>query len=319
LIKQEFSPIFVFYKKRKMMIGRRDFLKYTGIGISAAPALSHWFIRLLQDSQYEMVPLRNDTGLFIGRGGTIGWYMKGDEVVIVDTQFPDAAGELIQRVREKTSQPISLLINTHHHGDHTAGNIAFKGIVRQHVAHVNSKANQQRVAEARGQTDTQLYPDTTFEDEWSAKVGDENIRLHYFGPAHTDGDAYIHFENANVVHTGDLMFNRRFPFIDKSAGASIANWIEVLGKARNTFDTDTIYIFGHAGENHPVQGNQEDLKAMENYLSRLLEHVRAQVKAGKSKDEIVQSTPIIPGADEWQGSGIQRSIDAAWTEIVEEK
>ena len=78
------------------------------------------------------------------------------------------------------------------------------------------------------------------------KVDDETITLRYLGPAHTDGDSITHFENANVVHMGDLIFNRRFPYIDKSAGASVKNWIQVLKQTQKLFDKDTIFIFGHA-------------------------------------------------------------------------
>ena len=127
--------------------------------------------------------------------------------------------------KQQSDQTIDLLINTHHHGDHSGGNIAFKGITKMLLAHENSRKNQMREAKERDEEDSQLYPDTTYNKEWSEKVGDEIMTLRYFGPSHTDGDSIIHFENANIAHMGDLIFNRRFPYIDRSAGASIENWI----------------------------------------------------------------------------------------------
>jgi cyclase len=265
----------------------------------------------------EMHPLRHNVGYYTERGGTIGWLLTPDHLVVVDTQFPEQAGNLLAILRETNQKPLDLLINTHHHGDHTAGNIAFKGIVQTHVAHQNSHDNQERVANERDKLDEQLLPTTTFTDTWSQQVGDEKITLRYFGPAHTDGDALVHFENANVVHLGDLVFNRRFPYIDKSAGAHIGNWVSVLRKARKTFEKDTLYIFGHAGEGHPVTGSAADLKAMENYLRRLLKFMKKARRKGKTLEQLKASTTSIPSAPEWQGKGIERSLDAAWAELEE--
>jgi len=173
---------------------------------------------------------------------------------------------------------------------------------------------------AANREDTQLYPDTTYETTWSQKVGNETITLRYFGPGHTDGDSFIHFENANVVHCGDLLFNRRVPFIDKSSGANIKNWITALKKARKTFDKDTIFVFGHAGDGHPVTGTSADLNAMENYLGSLLKYAKKEIKAGKTKEEFTTAKlEFIPGAPEWRGQGIERSLSAVWEELVEGK
>ncbi len=184
------------------------------------------------------------------------------------------------------------------------------------VAHENSKKNQEAAVQRRGNSMEQVYPDLTFANTFQRKIGNETIRAYYFGPAHTDGDIIIHFEKDNVVHVGDLVFNRRFPFIDKAAGASIENWISVLEKIRNQFDNDAIFIFGHAHEAYPVTGNKEDLKAMENYLSSLLNYMTREVNAGKSLDNLLK-TKSIPGAEEWTGNGIERSINAAWEELSE--
>ena len=86
------------------------------------------------------------------------------------------------------------------------------------VAHENSLKNQKTVAEKAKSGDKQLYADVTFKDGWKYKIGGERLRSYYFGPGYTDGDALIHFENANVLHMGDLVFNRGYPFVDRSAG-----------------------------------------------------------------------------------------------------
>jgi glyoxylase-like metal-dependent hydrolase (beta-lactamase superfamily II) len=241
-------------------------------------------------------------------------------LVVVDTQFPDSAVHFIEELRKQNDRKIDLLINTHHHGDHTGGNIAFKGIVNKLVAHQNSKANQERVAVANKSEDKQLYPDTTYDKKWAQRVGSELMSMHYFGAGHTNGDSFVHFENANVVHCGDLVFNRRFPFVDRSSGASVQSWIEVLGKARKTFDQDTLFVFGHSGEGFPVTGNLKDLAEMQNYLAKLWKFVKTEMKAGKTKEQITDAKPtMIPGAEEWKGQGIERGITAAFDEMMEGK
>jgi cyclase len=296
---------------------RRFFLQNSALVLGAATIGSdlQLFKKLLAPA-HEMKILRNNVGIFTERGGTIAWMIDNGGLVVVDTQFPDTIVHLIEEIRKKTDRRLDLLINTHHHGDHSGGNIAFKGMVDKVVAHKNSKANQERVATTNKTEDKQLYPDTVFESTWTQKVGSETIKLHYFGAGHTNGDTLVHFENANVVHCGDLMFNRRFPVVDKSSNASLTNWIEVLGKARKTFDKDTQFVFGHAAEGFPVHGSKDDLAAMQNYISKLLKYAKKEIKAGKSKAQILESKPqSIPGAEEWKGQGLERSLGAAIDEL----
>ncbi|MBK9491823.1 MAG: MBL fold metallo-hydrolase [Haliscomenobacter sp.] len=300
-------------------MSRRQFLQTSTFAIGASILPTAWLSQLLAPAG-EMKTLRNNVGIFTERGGTIAWMIDKEGLVVVDTQFPDTAVHLIEAIRKQNDRRVDLLINTHHHGDHSGGNIAFKGIVDKVVAHKNSKANQERTAIAAKSEDKQLYPDTTFDGTWSQKVGSETLSLHYFGPGHTNGDSFVHFENANVVHCGDLMFNRRFPNIDRAAGASIANWIVALGKARKMFSKDTLYVFGHGAEGLPVTGTEKDLIAMQNYLSKLLKFIKKEIKAGKTKEQILEAKyQVIPGAEEWKGQGIERSLTTAFDELMEGK
>jgi len=139
--------------------------------------------------------------------------------------------------------------------------------------------------------------------------------MNYFGAAHTDGDAITHFENANVVHMGDLIFNRRFPYIDKSAGANISNWITVLDKVLNKFDNETKFIFGHSDNGYDITGGKEDIKAFQGYLASLLNFGRQSIQSGKTLKELKSEVNTIPGAPEWKGKGIERSLDAVYTEL----
>jgi len=295
---------------------RRTFLRNTSFTLGALSlANQKIFAAWLQDNPWKMKMLRDDIGIFTEKGGTIAYLLSKKGIVVVDAEFPEQSKHLIDELKKQSDKSFEMLINTHHHGDHTSGNISFKGIVKDVAAHTNSLANQKTVAIAQKTEDKQLYPNITYGDSWSYKIGKEHIKTYYFGPAHTNGDSIIHFQHANIAHMGDLMFNRRWAFIDRSAGASVKNWVTVLDKTISTFDNDTIFIFGHAFDPEKVTGNKDDLKAMQDYLSKMLDFVTKEIKSGKSKDEILKEKSI-PGVTEWQGDGIERGLQATYEEVI---
>ncbi len=263
---------------------------------------------------YNFKLLRNNVGIFTEQGGTIAWLNSANGFVVVDAQFPTTAPHVIEELKKLGEKPFKYLLNTHHHGDHTAGNIAFKGLAQKVVAHQNSLVNQKRGAEKANNLEKQLLPDTTFGTGWKAKIGDERISAYYYGSGHTNGDAVYHFENANIAHVGDLVFNRKFPYIDRENGAHIGNWIVALDKIVNQFDNDTLFIWGHSLDPEKVTGSKADIKAFQSYLQNLLTFVGAEIKAGKTKEDILKITAI-PNAPEWKGEGIQRSLGAAYDEL----
>ncbi len=296
---------------------RRYFLRNAGLSAGLlALAPKDLIAALLQQPAYKITMLRNNIGIFNEKGGTIMFYLSDEGIVVIDTEFPDQANHLIADLKTKTTNPFKLLINTHHHGDHTGGNIAFKGLVEHVVGHANCLSNYKRVAAEQKSEDKQLFQDTTFTDTWKYKIGKEKIKAHYFGAGHTSGDALIHFQNSNIVHIGDLMFNRMYPYVDRKAGASFKSWITVLDKAQSTFDNDTIFVFGH-GSNNAVVGSRDDLKGMQNYISQLLKMVDDNIKAGKTKDEIMQITSV-PNVGEWKDDMkiIKMNLETAFLELT---
>jgi cyclase len=193
---------------------RRNFLRNTGMAGTALLFQKQLLASMFQGFDYNIKMLRNNVGIFTERGGTIGFQLAKEGIVVIDAQFPDTAAHLIADLQKRSSSPFKYLLNTHHHADHTSGNIAFKGIAEHVAAHENSLTNQKNVAEKNNTVDKQLYPDITFKEDWKWKLDDEKIKADYFGPGHTNGDAVFHFENANILHVGDLMFNKRHPFVD---------------------------------------------------------------------------------------------------------
>lgn len=294
---------------------RRTFIKNTTLTFGALTLGHQRILAGLFQNPWTITMLNDTIGIFEERGGTIAFLLSKKGIVVVDSQFPEQSKHLIDELKKKSEKPFKYLINTHHHGDHSAGNISFKDIVEHVVAHENSLTNQKNAAVKNKNEDKQLYPDKTYSEDWSKKVGGEKIKLHYFGAAHTNGDSFVHFEDSNIVHCGDLIFNRRHPVVDRVAGANMKHWMEVIDKGLGKFDTETKYVFGHSANGFKVTGTADDLKAFRDYLGNVLKFVEGEIKAGKTKEEILKAT-IIPGGEEWKTEGIQRPLTAAYEELT---
>jgi glyoxylase-like metal-dependent hydrolase (beta-lactamase superfamily II) len=279
------------------MFTRRSFLATSS---AAAAWMALRDTRLLSQAAAQAPPagvftdIRGGVATFTARGGTIGVFVADGALVIIDSQFADTAQVCLDGVRKRSARRIDALFNTHHHGDHTGGNRIFREAAEKIVAHANVPGLQKAAAEAANSAAQQAYPDTTFTDQFKLSLGKETIVARHYGPAHTGGDAVIFFEQANVAHMGDLIFNRRHPFIDRPGGASIKNWIPALEKVAAEHANDTRYVFGHANEGYPVVGDKADLLAMRDYLSALVEAAQGAAKKGMSRDEFV--TTKLPAA-----------------------
>ena len=234
----------------------------------------------------EFKPLRRNTGIFTGRGGTIGWLASPSALIVIDTQFPDTAAACLAGLPGRDGRTLDVVLNTHHHFDHTSGNPIFKPAARRIVAQANVPKLQFAAAEKSGELEKQVFADTTFGEVWRHDCGDEVVTAQYFGPAHTNGDAVMTFEKANVVHMGDLVFNRLYPYIDRPGGASVRGWVKRLEEVHQNFPADAIYIFGHGSSKFGVTGTRDDLLVMRDLLNAMLGHVQQGLDAGKTKERI---------------------------------
>jgi cyclase len=294
---------------------RRSFIQNSALAFGALTLVQQQWLTGLFEDPWKITMLTKEIGIFTERGGTIAFLLSKRGIVVVDSQFPEQSQHLIGELKKRSENPVKLLINTHHHGDHSGGNISFKGVAEHVLAHANSKTNQENSAKQNKSEDKQLYPDQTYTETWCEKFGKEKVCLYYFGAAHTNGDSVIHFEHANIAHMGDLLFNRRHPFIDRTAGANIKSWIQVLDKTVAKFNNKTKYIYGHSGAGYEVTGKADDLKRFGDYLGRLLKFTEDEIKAGKTKEEILKNTSL-PGETEWKGDGFQRPLQAAYEELT---
>lgn len=300
---------------------RRGFLA-TSATAAVAATLGHPMLsRALhaQTPQGLFTPIRRNIGYFTMRGGTIGYLVNPGAVVVVDSQFPPEAKACLDGLNERSGKrPVDFLINTHHHADHSGGNLSFRGVAKKVVAHAKADEHMRMPPGAQPSTD-QLFPDTTFTENWSADVGDEKVQARFYGRAHTSGDAVITFERANVAHMGDLAFNQRHPVVDRAAGATIRNWITVLDRATRDHTSDTIYIFGHANTGLPVTGNRGDVLKFRDYLGALIAFVEVQVKAKKSREEVLAMREPLKGFETFGpfgATGPREALTCAYEEVT---
>lgn len=285
-----------------MTLSRRDFLR-SALVLSAAAATPRLLRGATAADAFRLI--RGDVGVFTGKGGTIGWLASKDALAVVDTQFTDTALLCLAGLPGRASRRIDVTLNTHHHRDHTGGNPVFKPVSGELVAQQNVPRLQFEAAKRNEESQkpdpsalvsTQVYADTLFADVWRRQVGSEIITAEYRGPAHTGGDVAVMFEKANVVHMGDLVFNRLYPVVDRPGGTSLKGWIKVLAECAEAYPKDAVYIFGHGSAKFGVTGTRDDLAVMRGFLSAVLERVERDIKAGKTKEQVVavENLPEFP-------------------------
>jgi len=313
-------------------MNRRDFLFSSGAALTLALApRSALFAQTATPLPAAPVPvpvkpptpvtkfelLRNDVGYFTGRGGTIGWMVSPEALIAIDTQFPDTAAIFMQEVPARGGRKFDAVINTHHHLDHTGGNKVFQPATQRIVGQQNVPALQAAAFARNPKIGEQTPPDTLFADTWRIDAGKEVVNARYFGPAHTGGDIAVHFERANIVHVGDLVFHKLYPVTDRPGGSQVRHWIKVVEEVAQTYPADALYVFGH-GRQNAVVGSRQDVLAQRDFLSALVDHVEKAIAAGHSREEITQLVNL-PGFPDYEAdaktSRLPGNLGAVYDEL----
>ncbi len=179
-----------------------------------------------------------------GQGGNTAVFVRNDGVLLVDTKLANNGQGILDQVRTVTDKPITHILNTHTHGDHTGSNMFFPANVEV-VTHANTAANMAKMPEFQAAEGRVGVPDRTFEDRLTLFSGAEAVDLYYFGAGHTDGDAFIVFRNARVMHSGDIFATRGLAFLDVNNGGSGVAIGDTLTKAANGIPNVDRVITGH--------------------------------------------------------------------------
>jgi len=222
-----------------------------------------------------------------GRGGNTAVYVAEKGVVLVDTKNPDNGQGILDQVKSVTDKPITHIINTHTHGDHNGSNVFFPASV-EIVTQENTAANMQKMPAFQEALNRHGLADRTFKDKMTVLSGKDAIDLYYFGPAHTNGDAFVVFRNARVVHAGDAFANKGQPLIDRNNGGSGIAYPETIAKAAKGIGKVDIVINGHS----PVTMKLQDLVDFGEFNRLFLEHARASLKAGKTPEQAMMDLKL---------------------------
>jgi glyoxylase-like metal-dependent hydrolase (beta-lactamase superfamily II) len=220
-------------------------------------------------------------------GGNTAVFITEAGVTLVDTKLPGYGPTLLERIKTVTNKPVTRIINTHSHSDHTGGN-AFFGPTVESIVHENAKRSLTADPSYAGER-AKFLPTRTYKDKLTVGSGKDQIDIYYFGRGHTDGDSFIVFTALRTMHVGDFFAWKALPFIDASVGGSVVEHpktlARVLGGVKNV---DTI-INGHI----PV-GSWNDLREYADFTRDFVAHAEASIKAGKSVDQAAAEYKVAP-------------------------
>jgi len=285
-----------------------------GIGLLAA-LLSSWVMAQDQtDVRMDLVPVAEGIYVLYGRGGNIGVSVGEDGVLLIDDQFAYMTPKIRTAVATVSDGPVRMVLNTHWHGDHTGGNEALARDGAMIVAHDNVRArmNSRHFSTFFNSTSEpsprEALPVVTFDQNVTVHLNGQTMRLEHTPTAHTDGDAIVYFEEANVVHMGDNFFNGLYPFIDADSGGSIVGMVAAIDGALAKIDDQTRVIPGHG----PLSDKQ-GLRAFRDMLYTVAGHMREAIDAGRSVEAIVASKPTAEFDAVW-GQGFIKPDD--WVALV---
>jgi cyclase len=243
------------------------------------------------DPSVQTVNVAPGIYMLTGRGGNVGVSVGSDGAAIIDDKFADNAPYIRAAVAMLSPKPVSFVINTHLHGDHTGGNEAFgsAGAVIIAQQNVRRRFSVDMVNPSNGQTiparPRAALPVVTFEDTAALHFNDDDLEFTHLPNAHTETDIIVRFRKANVVHMGDC-FTGGFPFIDGNTGGTLDGLIAGHEKVLALIDDKTILIRGHG----PL-GNRGELQAYHDMLVAVRDRIARLVKAGKSQDEVLAARP----------------------------
>jgi glyoxylase-like metal-dependent hydrolase (beta-lactamase superfamily II) len=264
-------------------------------------------IEQFESSPMKTTALDKDIWMLSGDGGNVTAIAAEGSTLLIDSGVDSRVSELNTASFKATWRPVTRLVNTHCHFDHTGGNVYFGSegvtiIAQENVKkELSSEQNVPLVGLRDGRYPTQALPTVTYSNSMTLNQGGEKLTLINYGPAHTDGDTIIYIAPAHVVVVGDIFSNHYYPIIDVASGGSIDGMIHSLDQILAQTDQQTKIVPGHG----PV-ATRSDLQEYRDMLAQVRQRIKALVAAGKQIDEAVAAAPTKDFDARW-GSGYVRA------------
>lgn len=257
-----------------------------------------------QDSEVSFKSTEVSPGIFMleGQGGfaggNLGLMIGDDGVVLIDDGLEPLAETTLEAVADISGKPADFVLNTHVHGDHVGGNEAFHRAGATIISQDNTRsrliATEQPGTDDDAAVAPEALPQITFSHSMTFHINGHEAFVFHAPSAHTDGDAIIFIRDANVMHSGDALFNGIFPFIDLDSGGSVAGYIAAQKDMLSLVGPETRIIPGHG----PL-ANKADLQAAHDMLVDARERVQALVNDGHSEEEVLSANPLEMYHEDW--------------------
>lgn len=240
-------------------------------------------------------------------GGNVAVFITGSGVTLVDTKLAGWGQAVLDKVKSVSDKPVTRIINTHTHGDHT-GNDGFFGTTVEIIAQENTRANMEKMDAFKGDN-SKFLPKNTYQDKLSLGSGKERIELYHFGAGHTNGDTFILFPALRVLHAGDMFAWKDAPLCDRNNGGSCVAFPKTLARAISTIKGVDTVIPGHSPITTP-----KDLQEYQRFTADLLAQSEAAMKAGKSVDEVAAAFKVdaYPG---YKSDRVKAAVQAVYDEL----
>ena len=235
-------------------------------------------------------------------GGNMALLTGDDGVILIDDGIKIIAPALLDAIAEITGEPVDYLVNTHYHGDHTGTNAEMGALGATIIAHNNIRTRLQS-ATGDDAMPAEGLPIITFEDGVSLHLNGIALHAIHMPAAHTDGDSIIYFPDANVIHTGDVLFNGLFPYVDLDGGGTVDGYLAAQEKVIALANDDTTIISGHG----PLATRADIIRARD-VLADSRARVQRLIDAGNSEAEIVNANPLADYHDDWNWGFITTEV-----------
>jgi glyoxylase-like metal-dependent hydrolase (beta-lactamase superfamily II) len=259
--------------------------------------------------QIKVIEVKPGIHMLMGEGGNILVSSGTDGVFMIDDQFAPLTDKIKTAIARFTSGPIRFVINTHWHYDHTGGNENLGEAGAVIIAHENvrKRLSTDQVLTVFNRTIPALskegLPVITFTRDVAFHLNGQRIDVFHIKRAHTDGDAVAYFTDANVIHTGDILFQGMYPFIDVEHGGSISGTIDATNRILAMIDDNTRIIPGHG-----MLTDKQGLTAYRDMLTIIRDRLQSQIQAGKTLEEIKLSRPTQDFDSEWGGGFLKPDV-----------
>jgi cyclase len=263
------------------------------------PAASAIEVEKLADNLYVLKALAG------GGGGNTSVLITANGVVVVDTKNPGWGQPLLEVIKTLTPKPVTMIVNTHTHGDHVSGNVEFPATVDV-VSHENTKSNMEAMRPPSFTAPPAAGPPPniftrnggrgmakrTFKDSMVIGNGADRFELHYFGRAHTNGDAMVLFPSARVLHMADVFATKGLPGMDSNNGGTAVGYADTLTKVADFADRNNVAKIVNGHHNTPT--TRTDLREFIQYIREFVKTTQDGKRAGKSVDEVAKAwqTPV---------------------------